>query len=198
MDDNLNALTTLFTEFYYWVTVVIMFLIHVGFCMYEVGVSRRRNHLHTLMKNTMVIPVGHHHLLPLRLVDLLGVAERPVHLRGQGPHPRWRAPGANQYAPCGARRWGVNLQDHITGVFWAAFLLFSWTVASIVSGSLDRARQVGRLLAHRRDDRIGDLDHRCGLGLALRRLDGEAARLSRRLCVWRRSMPSPAAPRSAC
>jgi hypothetical protein len=57
MGDNLSALTTLFTEFYYWVTVVIMFLIHVGFCMYEVGVSRRRNHLHTLMKNTMVIPV---------------------------------------------------------------------------------------------------------------------------------------------
>src|SRR4030067_2007862 len=57
MDGNLNALTTLFTEFYSWVTVVIMFLIHVGFCMYEVGVSRRRNHLHTLMKNTMLIPV---------------------------------------------------------------------------------------------------------------------------------------------
>jgi ammonia channel protein AmtB len=31
---------------------------------------------------------------------------------------------------------GTNLSDHITGVFWAAFLLFSWTVASIVSGSL--------------------------------------------------------------
>ena len=31
---------------------------------------------------------------------------------------------------------GPNLQDHITGVFWGAFLLFSWTVASIVSGSL--------------------------------------------------------------
>jgi ammonia channel protein AmtB len=31
---------------------------------------------------------------------------------------------------------GTNLQDHITGVFWAAFLLFSWTVASIVSGAL--------------------------------------------------------------
>ena len=27
-----------------------MFLIHVGFCTYEVGVSSRRNHLKTLMK----------------------------------------------------------------------------------------------------------------------------------------------------
>ena len=52
MGNNLDALTVVFTEFYYWVTVVFMFLIHVGFCMYEVGVSRRRNHLHTLMKKS--------------------------------------------------------------------------------------------------------------------------------------------------
>jgi len=45
MEGNLNALTTIFTEFYYWVTIVFMFLIHVGFCTYEVGASRRRNHL---------------------------------------------------------------------------------------------------------------------------------------------------------
>ena len=37
MTDQLGALTTIFTEFYYWITVVLMFLIHVGFCMYEVG-----------------------------------------------------------------------------------------------------------------------------------------------------------------
>ena len=30
MGNNLDALTTVFTEFYYWVTVVFMFLIHVG------------------------------------------------------------------------------------------------------------------------------------------------------------------------
>ena len=57
MDTNIGALTVIFTEFYYWVTVVFMFLIHVGFCVYEVGASRRRNHLHTLMKNTMLIPL---------------------------------------------------------------------------------------------------------------------------------------------
>ena len=57
MEGNLNALTTVFTEFYYWVTIVMMFLIHIGFCLYEVGVSRRRNHLSTLMKNTMAIPL---------------------------------------------------------------------------------------------------------------------------------------------
>ena len=57
MTDQLAALTTIFTEFYYWVTVVLMFLIHVGFCMYEVGASRYKHHQHTLMKNTMLIPL---------------------------------------------------------------------------------------------------------------------------------------------
>ena len=57
MTDQLTALTTIFTEFYYWITVVLMFLIHVGFCMYEVGASRYKHHQHTLMKNTMLIPL---------------------------------------------------------------------------------------------------------------------------------------------
>ena len=57
MDNELTALGIIFTEFYYWVTVVFMFLIHVGFCVYEVGASRYKHHTHTLMKNTMVIPL---------------------------------------------------------------------------------------------------------------------------------------------
>ncbi|MFP6729826.1 MAG: ammonium transporter, partial [Alphaproteobacteria bacterium] len=57
MDTDIGALTIVFTEFYYWITVALMFLIHVGFCMYEVGASRRKNHMHTLMKNSMLIPL---------------------------------------------------------------------------------------------------------------------------------------------
>ena len=57
MTNEVEALRTIFTEFYYWVTVVLMFLIHVGFCMYEVGASRYKHHQHTLMKNTMLIPL---------------------------------------------------------------------------------------------------------------------------------------------
>ncbi len=71
MEGNLNALTTVFTEFYYWVTVVFMFLIHVGFCMYEVGASRARNHMHTLMKNIMIIPLVTVYVFLLWMVDLL-------------------------------------------------------------------------------------------------------------------------------
>ena len=42
---------------------------------------------------------------------------------------------------------GPNLADNITGVFWAAFLLFSWTTASIMSGALiERVRLAAYLL----------------------------------------------------
>ena len=57
MDTDIGSLIVIFTEFYYWLTVALMFLIHVGFCMYEVGASRRKNTMHTLLKNTMLIPL---------------------------------------------------------------------------------------------------------------------------------------------
>ena len=44
--------------------------------------------------------------------------------------------GANELANPMSPIMAVNLNDHINGVFWAAFLLFSWTAASIVSGAL--------------------------------------------------------------
>jgi ammonia channel protein AmtB len=44
--------------------------------------------------------------------------------------------GANELANPTSSIMAVNLNDHINGVFWAAFLLFSWTAASIVSGAL--------------------------------------------------------------
>ncbi len=129
MGNNLDALTTIFTEFYYWVTVVFMFLIHVGFCLYEVAASRRRNHMHTLMKNTM--------LIPLVTITFFFFGWWIYFAFPNGP---FITGGINYDAATGARPWdpamGTNLSDHINGVFWAAFLLFSWTAASIVSGSV--------------------------------------------------------------
>ena len=129
MDGNLNALTTIFTEFYYWVTVVFMFLIQVEFCMYEVGASRRRNHLHTLIKNIMIIPLVTvtffffgcwiYWTFPSAFPGIGGIDF------GAGtPDTPW------------SEKMGTNLEDRLTGVFWAAFLLFSWKAASIVSGSV--------------------------------------------------------------
>lgn len=148
MDTDIGALTVIFTEFYYWVTIPLMFLIHVGFCMYEVGASRRKNHMHTVMKNTMLIPLvtitffffgwwiyfafpngpgitggltQSDNALPWS--ELMG-----AHLGG---------PGVNQGSAMG---YGVELGNgywaRVNGVFWAAFLLFSWTAASIVSGAV--------------------------------------------------------------
>ena len=138
MASNLDALTTVFTEFYYWVTVVIMFLIHVGFCMYEVAASRRRNHLHTLMKNTMVIPLVTITFFFFGWWIYWALPNGPWIYQGEGI--MWEAAAPNApWSPTMA----TNLDDRITGVFWAAFLLFSWTAASIVSGSVIERIQSG-------------------------------------------------------
>ena len=129
MGSNLDAITTVFTEFYYWLTVALMFLIHVGFCMYEVGASRRRNHMHTLLKNSM--------LIPLVTITFFFFGWWIYWALPNGPFITggilWDMAGPN--APS-SETMGTNLSDRITGVFWAAFLLFSWTAASIVSGSV--------------------------------------------------------------
>jgi len=57
MTELADSVSTIFAEFYYWVTIVMMFLIHVGFATYEVGAGRRKNLQHILIKNVMVIPV---------------------------------------------------------------------------------------------------------------------------------------------
>ena len=111
MDGNLNALTTIFTEFYYWVTVVFMFLIHVGFCMYEVGASRRRNHLHTLIKNIMIIPLVTvtffffgwwiYWTFPSAFPGIGG-----IDFAAGTPYTPW------------SENMGTNLEDRITGVFF--------------------------------------------------------------------------------
>jgi hypothetical protein len=56
MDIGIAALQLLSTETCYWATIMFTFPIRVGFCRYEVGVSRRKNHLATSMKNAMAIP----------------------------------------------------------------------------------------------------------------------------------------------
>ncbi len=127
MGSNVEALTTVFTEFYYWVTVVFMFLIHVGFCMYEVGASRRRNHMHTLMKNTM--------LIPLVTITFFFFGWWIYWAFPNGPFINGGLEDGSANAPWSPTM-ATNLGDRITGVFWAAFLLFSWTAASIVSGSV--------------------------------------------------------------
>ena len=148
MESELSSLTVIFTEFYYWVTVVFMFLIHVGFCIYEVGVSRRKNHLHTLMKNTMLVPLVTVTFFLFGWWIYFAFPNGPWIIGGLVDAP-WAVPWSELM---GAHMGGTPASDslstkdtifwaRINGVFWAAFLLFSWTAASIVSGAcIERIR----------------------------------------------------------
>lgn len=144
MDNELTALGILFTEFYYWLTVVIMFFIHVGFCMYEVGVSRHKNHMHTLMKNTMLIPLVTVTFFYFGWYIYFAWPNGPFINGGIVEAPN-AVPWSQVMGPSMGGTEGLHADwARINGVFWAAFLLFSWTAASIVSGSvIERIKSSG-------------------------------------------------------
>lgn len=141
MTDLTDSLNVLFTEFYYWVTIVLMFLIHVGFMSYEVGVSRRKNLQHVLIKNIMVIPVVTVTFFSFGWWIYFAFIHGPFINAGMGLDPF-----ADNFYPWSPLM-GPNMGDRITGVFWAAFLLFSWTAASIISGAIiERSWTTGFLI----------------------------------------------------
>lgn len=143
MDNELSALSVIFTEFYYWVTVVMMFLIHVGFCLYEVGVARDKNKINTLMKNAMLIPVITIGFYLFGWWLYFAVQHGPGITGGLKASPwalSWNElmgshmggqPANNVLTAEDTALWA-----RLNGVFWAAFLLFSWTAGSILSGAV--------------------------------------------------------------
>ncbi|MEO2034878.1 MAG: ammonium transporter [Planctomycetaceae bacterium] len=143
MDNELSALTVIFTEFYYWVTVVMMFLIHVGFCLYEVGVSREKNKLNTLMKNSMLIPVITFAFFLFGWWIYFAFPNGPGITGGLKSAP-WAEPWNELMGPhLGGKPADTTLTSdqtavwsRLNGVFFAAFLLFSWTAGSILSGAV--------------------------------------------------------------
>jgi ammonia channel protein AmtB len=124
--------------FYFW-TVVVMWLIHVGFMAYEGGASRRKNLMSTAMKNILTIAV----VTPTFYYVgwyIYGCFEQgfptigPDSLDGHAGPVEF--PGfCGQTAPWAAEM-GPNLANHINAVFFLAFLLFSWTTGSIMSGAV--------------------------------------------------------------
>jgi len=143
MDNELTSLGIIFTEFYYWVTIVFMFLIHVGFILYEVGVSRRKNHMHTLMKNAMVIPLVTITFYLFGWWIYFAMQNGPG-FTGGIKSAVWALPWSELMAPHlgGQPMDGGLTQDdtlawaRINGVFFAAFVLFAWTTGSILSGAV--------------------------------------------------------------
>jgi ammonia channel protein AmtB len=125
-------------EVWYFWTMVVMWLIHAGFMTYETGVSRRKNVMHTVMKNVLLISVV------TASFYFPGWWIYAAFVDGFVPRGPDDAFTASTY-PWGPNM-GPNLQDHLTGVFWAAFLLFSWTAASIVSGAAIERIRLGAFL----------------------------------------------------
>jgi Amt family ammonium transporter len=130
-------------EQYYFFTVVIMWLIHCGFMSYETGVARRKNALATAMKNILTIavvtPTFYYFGWWIYNCNQPGL---PI-----GPNSSDFTAAACQGGIPWSDAFGPNLTNNINLVFFLAFLLFSWTTASIMSGAIiERARLTAYLL----------------------------------------------------
>ena len=124
-------------EQFYFFTVVLMWLIHAGFMSYEAGVARRKNVMATAMKNILTIAV----VTPTFYffgwwVYNCNQAGLPI-----GPNSSDFTSVACQGGIPWSDAFGPNLTNNINLIFFLAFLLFSWTTASIMSGAIiERAR----------------------------------------------------------
>ncbi len=126
---NLKAAVEMTTavnlEVFYWWCTTVMVLIHAGFLAYEMGASRMKHTLVAGVKNILalafVIPTFFFFGWWIYLAMYNGLV--PDFAAGAAGRPWDMA-------------MGPNLADNATGVFWAAFVLFAATTASIMSGAV--------------------------------------------------------------
>src|SRR5919106_1053414 len=130
-------------EYFYFFTVVVMWLIHVGFMSYETGVARKKNAISTAMKNILTIAVVTPSFYYFGWwIYNCNQAGLPI-----GPNSSEFTSAACQGGIPWSDLLGPNLTNNINLVFFLAFLLFSWTTASIMSGAtLERIRLSAYLL----------------------------------------------------
>ncbi len=124
-------------EQFYFFTVVLMWLIHAGFMSYEAGIARRKNVMATAMKNILTIavvtPTFYYFGWMIYNCSQPGIPITPSSGDFTAAACAGGIPWSNNFAP--------NLNDNINLIFFLAFLLFSWTSASIMSGAIiERAR----------------------------------------------------------
>jgi Amt family ammonium transporter len=124
-------------EQFYFFTVVLMWLIHAGFMSYEAGIARRKNVMATAMKNILTIAV---------VTPTFYYFGWMIYNCAQ---PGWPiSPSSSDFTSISCQAgipwsdaFGPNLTNNINLIFFLAFLLFSWTTASILSGAIiERAR----------------------------------------------------------
>ena len=123
---------TIFAEMFYFVTIPLMLLIHVGFLAYEMGASRAKNVLSSGVKNILAFAF----MIPtFYLFGWWVYWGFPTGLTlSAGPNG---ISGA-EYASAIALGWGdaaqymgPNIADNASGVFFGAFAMFAATTASI-------------------------------------------------------------------
>ncbi len=131
--ESLGLDSVILGEQFYFFTVVIMWLIHVGFMTYETGVARRKNALATAMKNILTIAVvtPSFYYFGWWIYNCNMPGFPPI-----GPNSTDFTAAACQGGIPWSDIFGPNLANNINLVFFLAFLLFSWTTASIMSGAL--------------------------------------------------------------
>jgi ammonia channel protein AmtB len=130
-------------QFYFW-TIVVMWLIHVGFMAYETGVARRKNLMSTAMKNILTIAVVTPSFYYFGWY-IYGCMQEGWPKSGHDSPDA--LPGFCGLTAPWSEGLGPNLVDHISLIFFLAFLLFSWTTGSIMSGAvIERIRLSAYLL----------------------------------------------------
>ncbi|MEE9301579.1 MAG: ammonium transporter [Alphaproteobacteria bacterium] len=143
MTNYVDAFYVVFQEFYFFVTVAIMWLIHVGFSMYEVGVSRRKNMMHTLSKNLMLIPIITMSFFFFGWWSYFAFVEFPFGPIAEAP---WALPWSTLMGPNFGAVGDPDGWARLNGVFAMAFLLFAWTTGSICSGAMIERIRLGSFL----------------------------------------------------
>ena len=139
---SIAATNGTFAETFYYVTIPLMVLIHVGFLAYEMGASRSKNALASGIKNilafAMLVPFFYfvgwwiYWAFPTGLT----LSEGAMGISGLAY--------ANEVAAPWSEYMGPNLDDRASGVFWGAFVLFAATTASIMSGGvIERIKLTG-------------------------------------------------------
>jgi Amt family ammonium transporter len=135
--------SAILAEQFYFFTVVVMWLIHVGFMTYEAGSVRRKNVMATAMKNILTIAV----VTPTFYYVGWWIYNCNQPGLPIGPNSSDFTSAACQGGIPWSDAFGPNLTNNINLIFFLAFLLFSWTTASIMSGAtLERIRLSAYLL----------------------------------------------------